>query len=107
VSPALNVQERVARYILKPKIPIWVNFGGPLIGKCRYLLWPIGIFDGHLGYFIATWYIMCSFGTFSSFGIILYQEKSGNPGAEKRRGDQTSNQTRNEWTDKFEQQQKK
>jgi hypothetical protein len=26
---------RVARWFLfKPKIPIWVNFGGPEIGKC-------------------------------------------------------------------------
>jgi hypothetical protein len=30
---------RVARwYIFKPKIPIWVNFGGPWIGK----RWPSG-----------------------------------------------------------------
>jgi hypothetical protein len=35
---------RVARgYILKPKIPIWVNFGGPWNEK-------IGIFYGHLKY---------------------------------------------------------
>jgi thiol-disulfide isomerase/thioredoxin len=32
---------RVARwFILKPKVPIWVNFGGPWIGKCKYILWP-------------------------------------------------------------------
>jgi hypothetical protein len=29
---------------------------------------------------MTIWYILCSFGTFSSFGI-MYQEKSGNPGA--------------------------
>jgi hypothetical protein len=34
----------------KPKIPIWVNFGGPEIEKCCYVLWPFGI--------------LCSFGTF-------------------------------------------
>jgi hypothetical protein len=30
-----------------------------------------------LGYFMTSWYILCSFGTFSSFGT-MYQEKSGN-----------------------------
>jgi hypothetical protein len=35
----------VARwFIFKTKIPIWVNFCGPLIKKCIYILWPIGIF---------------------------------------------------------------
>jgi hypothetical protein len=30
---------RVARwFVFKPKLPIWVNFGGPLNGKCRYIL---------------------------------------------------------------------
>jgi hypothetical protein len=30
-----SVRTRVARwFIFKPKIPIWVNFGGPYIGKC-------------------------------------------------------------------------
>jgi hypothetical protein len=29
---------------------------------------------------MTTWYILCSFGTFSGFGI-MFQEKSGNPGA--------------------------
>jgi hypothetical protein len=46
------LSSRVARwFIFKPKIPIWVNFGGPYIGKCLYILWPFGIFYGHLGYF--------------------------------------------------------
>jgi hypothetical protein len=35
-------------------------------------------------YFVAIWYILWSFGTiFSRFGM-LYQEKSGNPGSERR-----------------------
>jgi hypothetical protein len=56
---------RVARWhIFKPKIPIWVNFGGPWVGKCWYILWPFGIFYGYLGYFMTIWYIFCSFGTF-------------------------------------------
>jgi hypothetical protein len=37
-----------------------------------YILWPFGIFYGHLVYFMAIWYI------FSRFGM-LHLEKSGNP----------------------------
>jgi hypothetical protein len=41
--------DRVARcYIFKPKIPIWVKFGGSWNGKCCYILWPFGIFFHHL-----------------------------------------------------------
>jgi hypothetical protein len=46
------------------QIPIWVNFGGPKIGKCRHILWPFGILYGHLGSFMTIWHILCSFGTF-------------------------------------------
>jgi hypothetical protein len=38
-----------------------------------YILWPFGIFSGHLVYFMAIWYIFPRFGT-------MYQEKSGNLG---------------------------
>jgi hypothetical protein len=38
------------RFVFKPKIPIWVNFGGLEIGKCLYILWPFGILDADLGY---------------------------------------------------------
>jgi hypothetical protein len=31
-------------YILIPKIPFCAYFGGPLIGRCWYLLWSYGIF---------------------------------------------------------------
>jgi hypothetical protein len=31
------------------KSQIWVNFRGPLNGKCWYILWP-------LEYFMAIWY---------------------------------------------------
>jgi hypothetical protein len=56
---------RVARwFVFKPEIQIWVNFRGPWIGKNGYILWPFGIFYGHLGYFMTIWYILCSFGTF-------------------------------------------
>jgi hypothetical protein len=34
-SPQLTLWSRAARwFIFKPKIRIWVIFGGPLIGKC-------------------------------------------------------------------------
>jgi hypothetical protein len=58
---------------------------GPQIGKCWYILWPFGIFYGHMVYFMTIWYILWPFGTFcvnlvhfSGFGI-KHQEKSGNP----------------------------
>jgi hypothetical protein len=35
-------------YILIPKIPIWVFFGGHWNGKCWCILWPFGIFHEHL-----------------------------------------------------------
>jgi hypothetical protein len=36
---------RVARwFVFKPKIPIWVNFGGPKIGKNGYILQSFEIF---------------------------------------------------------------
>jgi hypothetical protein len=57
---------RVARwYIFKPKISIWVNFWGPLNGKCWYTFGP-------LGNLLVIWYIFLRFGK-------LYQEKSGKP----------------------------
>jgi hypothetical protein len=38
-----EVDNKVARwFVFKPKIPIWVNFGGPWNGKCWYILWPFG-----------------------------------------------------------------
>jgi hypothetical protein len=40
-----------------------------------YILWPFGVFCGHLEYFMVTWHILPRFG-------ILYQEKSGNPAAD-------------------------
>jgi hypothetical protein len=38
-AAAAVVDIRVARwFVFKPKIPIRVNFGGPLNGKCWYIL---------------------------------------------------------------------
>jgi hypothetical protein len=86
-----NVQlcmwSRVARwFVFKPKIPIWVNFGGSCYEKSWFILWPFGLFYGHWKYFMAIWYIfgylvhiflvICYI--FRPFGI-LDQEKAGNP----------------------------
>jgi hypothetical protein len=38
---------RVARwFVFKPKIQIWVNFGGSCNGRCWYILWTLGPFYG-------------------------------------------------------------
>jgi hypothetical protein len=48
---------RVARwFVFKPKIPIWVNFGGSCNEKSWYILWPFGLFYGHWKYLMAIWY---------------------------------------------------
>jgi hypothetical protein len=67
---------RVARwFVFKPKIPIWVNFGGPMLVYFM-VIWNIlrslCIFYDHL---VMFWKI----GMFPFFGI-LCQEKSGIPG---------------------------
>jgi hypothetical protein len=41
--------------IFKPNIPIWVNFGGPLNGN-------VSVFNGHLEYITAIWYILWPLG---------------------------------------------
>jgi hypothetical protein len=52
------VPTRVARWhIFKPKISIWVNFGGPCNERCWYILCPSGIFHGYLVYLVAILYI--------------------------------------------------
>jgi hypothetical protein len=43
------LRPRVARwYIFKPKVQIWVNFGGPWNGKGWYILWSIVVYYSHL-----------------------------------------------------------
>jgi hypothetical protein len=59
---------------LKQKSQIWVNFGGPLIGICWYILWPFGIIHGRLVQFVVICYIFPNL-------ECLGQEKSGNPGS--------------------------
>jgi hypothetical protein len=76
------VQCRVARwYVFEPKIRIWVNFGGSFDGRRWYILWPFGLFYGHLVYFMAIWYILWLFGIFFPRFGMLHREKSGNLGA--------------------------
>jgi hypothetical protein len=41
-----------------------VNFRGPQIGNCWYILRPFWIFYRHLGYFMNIGNILCSLGTF-------------------------------------------
>jgi hypothetical protein len=65
-SSPVKLEARVARWcIFRPKIQIWVNFGGASNRKC-------GIDYAPLVYFTVIWYIFPGFG-------ILYPEKSGNP----------------------------
>jgi hypothetical protein len=103
--PALS---RVARWhIFKPKIPIWVNFGGSCnvryisillvhsvyFTDIWYILWPFGIFYGCLVYFsrFGMFFVANTFQiqpfhkglatqAETRFGM-LYQEKSGSPGS--------------------------
>jgi hypothetical protein len=44
-------------YIFRPKIRIWVNFGGSCNGRCWYSLWTLRLLYGHLVYFVVIWYI--------------------------------------------------
>jgi hypothetical protein len=75
----------------KPKILIWLNFGGHCNGRCWRISWKFGIFYGHLIYFMDIWYIMWSLGIFCGHLVHfprvgkLYQEKSGNPGVHSHR----------------------
>jgi hypothetical protein len=76
------LRARVARWhISKPKIPIWVNFGGYSNRRCWYSISPFGLFYGYLVYFVAIRYIfIVIWYIFSCFGM-LYRVKSGNPAA--------------------------
>jgi hypothetical protein len=61
-----TIWSRAARwYVFKPKLQIWVNFGGPWNEKSWLFLWPFGSL-------VAIWYVPPRFG-------ILNKEKSGTP----------------------------
>jgi hypothetical protein len=63
---------KVARwFIFKPKIPIWVKFGGPWKGKfCHIFMttWnisvPFGTLHGRLVQFVVVWVYLSRFGKF-------------------------------------------
>jgi hypothetical protein len=63
-----SVLARVARWhSFKPKVPIWVNFGGPYNGRCWHIFWqfgllylhPFGVFYVHLVHLFPFWYVAC------------------------------------------------
>jgi hypothetical protein len=58
-----NIDPRFARwYIFKPKLPIWVNFGGACNETCWYILSTFGIFHGFLVYYPPFCNIFTRFG---------------------------------------------
>jgi hypothetical protein len=70
--PLKRVPARVARwYFFKPKLPIWVNFGGPKNEKCCYILCPYGIYYFHLVYSMVIWKFYCNLVCFSTFWYIV------------------------------------
>jgi hypothetical protein len=52
-------------HTFKPKIPLWVNVGGPCSGRCWFILWPFGIFYGHLAFGLF-------YGNLGIFGPVLH-----------------------------------
>jgi hypothetical protein len=67
-----RVRNRVARWhILKPKIPVWVNFGGSRNERCLSILLPFGLFYGHLVCFKVIWYILWLFGIVPPFWYVV------------------------------------
>jgi hypothetical protein len=69
-----QIPNRVARwFVFKPKIQIWVNFGGSWNGKSWYILEPFGLFYGNWKYFMVVWYILWSLGIF--FPVLVFCTK--------------------------------
>jgi hypothetical protein len=56
--------------ILRPKIAIWVNFGGACNRWCWYIVRTFGLLYSHLIYFMVIWYILRQFGTYIPFWYI-------------------------------------
>jgi hypothetical protein len=77
-GPQRGLPFRVARwFVFKPKIQIWVNFGGSCTGRCWYVLRTFGSFYSLLLYFRTCGIVRGNLLYFSRLGI-LYREKSGN-----------------------------
>jgi hypothetical protein len=71
---------------LHTRNPTLGMFGGSWNGKCWYILWSFGIFYNHSSYVVMAFgYFLWSLGRYilSRYGI-LSQEKSGNPGRDRR-----------------------
>jgi H+/Cl- antiporter ClcA len=66
-SAVLSVTQGCQMVCFQTKDSNLVKFSRALDWKNGYILWPFGIFYGHLGYFVFSWYILCSFGTFFRF----------------------------------------
>jgi hypothetical protein len=64
---------RVARlHIFKPKIRIWVNFGGSCNGRCWSIFGHLAyVFYGHLVYFVAIRYILGLYDNFFTFWYVV------------------------------------
>jgi hypothetical protein len=87
--PLIGIASRVARwFVFNPKIPFWVNFGGPYLDWKMFIhifmfiwniLWRFGKFYEPLVYFVHIHLV-----PFSGFGI-MYQEKSGNPDCQSQK----------------------
>jgi hypothetical protein len=59
ISKKIGAREmtRVARwFVFKPKIQIWVSFGGSCNGRYWYILWTLGPFYSLLLYLMDIWY---------------------------------------------------
>jgi hypothetical protein len=54
----------------RPKITIWVNCRWSCNGRCWYVLWPFGLFYGHLVHFWLFWYIL--YGHLATFSPVWY-----------------------------------
>jgi hypothetical protein len=67
-------------HIFKPQILIWVNFVGTCNVRCWYILWPFGLFYGHILYILWTIRILYAYLVYLYRFGMLCQEKSGNPG---------------------------
>jgi hypothetical protein len=76
LSQAAATTSVARRYILKTKLPIWVNFGASCNERYWYILrtillpfgilyiLPFRIFYGHLVYCVVIWHILLSLGDF-------------------------------------------
>jgi hypothetical protein len=50
---------RLPDVVFKPKIPIWVNFGGSRNERCFFIFYGhFGLYYGHLVYLVAIWYTL-------------------------------------------------